>query len=54
MSTHTQEQAPSTAVPAQAPTVEAVPVPAVHDHLRSHAPTCYWDHLECRWRCSGG
>lgn len=31
----------------------AAAAPAVViDHVRSHEVACYWDHLECRWRCS--
>jgi hypothetical protein len=22
------------------------------DHVRAHSVRCYWDHVECRWRCS--
>jgi len=32
----------------EAPTVEG-PRP---DHVRSHSMSCYWDFVECRWRCS--
>lgn len=21
------------------------------DHVHTHAKTCYWDHLACRWQC---
>ena len=22
------------------------------DHVRSHSTHCYWDFVDCRWRCS--
>ena len=32
----------------QQPVVEL----AVLDHVTSHSIKCYWDFVECRWRCS--
>jgi len=34
-------------------TTEAPPAEGLRpDHVRSHSMRCYWDFVECRWRCS--
>jgi hypothetical protein len=36
--------------------VETAEAPAAEglrpDHVRSHSMRCYWDFVECRWRCN--
>jgi len=26
----------------------------LHDHVRTHGRSCWWNFLECRWECSRG
>lgn len=35
-------------LPVETPRAEALRP----DHVRSHSMRCYWDFVECRWRCS--
>ena len=41
-------------LPVETPTAEAAAAGSLRpDHVRSHSMRCYWDFVECRWRCSG-
>lgn len=44
--------ATETTVPDQRePVAEESSTDRVVDHVHTHAKTCYWDHLACRWQC---
>jgi hypothetical protein len=40
--------APVETEPVEAPAAE----PLRPDHVRSHSMRCYWDFVDCRWRCA--
>jgi hypothetical protein len=48
------ETGPVGTLQAETPRVEEPAAEALApDHVRSHSMRCYWDFVECRWRCSG-
>jgi hypothetical protein len=48
------ESPTETIVPEQRdPVAEERRTEPVVDHVHTHARTCYWDHLACRWQCAG-